>query len=277
MRKLLFALIFATCTGVASAQLAPDVPIAQARPGNASVQDEVEPVADANPSTRRAETTEELFYVVGRAATLFRDVAMTEPYAQLGLREPVYLLGREMGRSEVRTRDGAHGYISSAYLSNVWIRISKSKRTLYLYRGDQLSKEIPADIGYNSFADKKKRAGVKDRDNWRTPEGRFFVVQRNPNSQFYKAFVLNYPNAEHAERGLKSHLISQRQYESIVRAEQESTTPPMNTPLGGFIEIHGHGTGARTNWTQGCVALSDEIMDDLWSMVAVGTPVLIEP
>ncbi|HET6568348.1 MAG TPA: L,D-transpeptidase [Rhodothermales bacterium] len=277
MRTLFFALMLSMCTGLASAQLAPDAPVAEASPGGSAWPDGVEQVDATNPSARRGEPEGELFYVVGRPTTLFRDAGLTQPYARLELREPVYLLHREMGCSEVRTRDGAHGYIPSMYLSNVWIRISKAKRTLYLYRGDELLKTIPADVGYNSFANKEKRAGVRDRDNWRTPEGRFFVVERKPDSEYYKAFLLNYPNVEHAERGLKSHLISRQQYEAIVRAEEKSKTPPMNTALGGYIEIHGHGTGARTNWTQGCVALSDEVMDELWTVVAVGTPVLIEP
>ena len=50
----------------------------------------------------------------------------------------------------------------------------------------------------------------------------------------------------------------------------------MNTMLGGWIEIHGDGTGAGTNWTQGCIAIENERMDEIWSMVEVGTPVLSE-
>jgi L,D-peptidoglycan transpeptidase YkuD (ErfK/YbiS/YcfS/YnhG family) len=50
----------------------------------------------------------------------------------------------------------------------------------------------------------------------------------------------------------------------------------MNTPLGGWIEIHGEGTGASTNWTQGCVAVENRVMNELWTQVSVGTPVLIE-
>ena len=51
----------------------------------------------------------------------------------------------------------------------------------------------------------------------------------------------------------------------------------MNTALGGMIEIHGHGTGARSNWTQGCIAVRNDAMDRLWRWVAVGTPVVVEP
>jgi lipoprotein-anchoring transpeptidase ErfK/SrfK len=50
----------------------------------------------------------------------------------------------------------------------------------------------------------------------------------------------------------------------------------MNTKLGGWIEIHGDGTGAATNWTQGCVALHNRDMNTLWWWAEVGTPVRVE-
>jgi hypothetical protein len=50
----------------------------------------------------------------------------------------------------------------------------------------------------------------------------------------------------------------------------------MDTDLGGWIEIHGDGTGSATTWTQGCVAVRNGAMDVLWEQVRVGTPVLIE-
>jgi len=51
----------------------------------------------------------------------------------------------------------------------------------------------------------------------------------------------------------------------------------MNTELGGYIEIHGDGTGERNNWTQGCIAIANGELDRLWDLVTVGTPVLIDP
>jgi lipoprotein-anchoring transpeptidase ErfK/SrfK len=52
--------------------------------------------------------------------------------------------------------------------------------------------------------------------------------------------------------------------------------PPMNTELGGWVEIHGDGTGAATNWTRGCVAVTNDDMNTLWWWTQVGTPVLVE-
>ena len=113
-------------------------------------------------------------------------------------------------------------------------------------------------------------------DHWRTPEGTFFVVKKNPYSRFYKALVVNYPTAEDARRGYKQGLISKGQHDAIVRAENNFNMPPMTTPLGGMIEIHGDGTGAGSNWTQGCVAVHNTHIDKLWAWVDVGTPIIIE-
>src|SRR5690606_32488895 len=135
---------------------------------------------------------------------------------RLRFREPVYLLKEENGWSYVRTQDGARGYIRSSALSNVWIRVSKKRKTVAVYRGTELFKKYPADFGYNAFADKERRGSSTNPDDWRTPEGIFFIVKKNARSQFYRAFVLNYPNAEDAERGRRQGLISQAEYAAIV-------------------------------------------------------------
>ena len=114
------------------------------------------------------------------------------------------------------------------------------------------------------------------RDDWRTPEGTFYVVRKNPNSQFYRAFVLNYPTVEDAERGLDEGLISKAEHRRIVEAQKILAMPPMGTALGGMIEIHGDGTGAARNWTRGCVAIHNSHIDKMWYRVEVGTPVVIE-
>jgi murein L,D-transpeptidase YafK len=140
----------------------------------------------------------------------------------------------------------------------------------------KLVMQVPADFGYNAFADKVRQGSSANPDHWRTPEGAFFVVKKNPSSKFHKAFVLNYPTAEDADRGLRQGLISRQQHDAIVEAEDSFTLPPMSTALGGMIEIHGDGTGVSSNWTQGCVAIHNTHMDAIWSMIEVGAPVIIE-
>jgi hypothetical protein len=237
----------------------------------------------AMPQTRPATaesspgTTHPVFYAIERNVTVYRSEEGTQPYIRLAFREAVFMLDEGMPFSRVRTVSGAEGYVRTGQLSNHWIRVSKSEKTLYFYRGTDLVRAIPIDLGYNTFSDKERRGSDLDPDHWRTPEGTFFVAQLNPNSQFYKGFVLNYPATRDAERGLRQGLITTAQYDAIVQAEQTFSMPPMHTLLGGWIMIHGHGTGGRANWTQGCVAVRDEEMDFLWRYVRIGTPVTIEP
>ncbi len=217
-----------------------------------------------------------LYYAVERGATIYSAPDSAKPYISLKFREPVYRLDEQEGWFHVKTQDGAQGFVPAKAVSNVWIRVSKVNKTVYIYRGTDLIKKFPADFGYNVFADKEKRGSSTEPDHWRTPEGVFYVVRKNPRSQYYKALVLNYPTAEDAERGLQQRLISEGQYRAIVKAEEDFQVPPMNTGLGGWIEIHGKGTGVGANWTQGCVAVRDVHIDQIWRWADVGTPVLIE-
>lgn len=219
----------------------------------------------------------DVYYAVQRQTTVFARPDSSRPYVTLRFREPVHLVGREGRWSRIRTEGGAQGYVRSHLISNVWVRVSKKKKTVYVYRGAELVKKVSADLGYNAFSDKERRGSRRLRDHWRTPEGAFYVVAKNPRSQFHKAFVLNYPTAEDAERGLKKGLISKEEHDAIVRAQANFAMPLMSTALGGMIEIHGDGTGSGVNWTQGCVAIENRHMDELWPWVQVGTPVLVEP
>ncbi|PAP76516.1 L,D-transpeptidase family protein [Rubrivirga marina] len=168
------------------------------------------------------------------------------------------------------------GYVRAGTLSNVWIRVDKSERMTYVYRGAELLREFPADVSV-SPEDKVRRSGQEELEHYRIPEGTFFVTRLNPNSSYYRAFVLSYPGPAHALRGVRDGIITQAQYEAIARADREGLEPPMNTALGGLIEIHGHGSGRQRAWTRGCVALRNVHMDELWAYVEVGTPVVIEP
>ncbi len=217
-----------------------------------------------------------LFYVAEDAATLHNRSGLNAPVTRLAMRTPVRRLSCEADWCRVRTDGGTTGYVAADALSNVWIRVSKRKRRVYVYRGAELAHAFEADMAYNAFADKKRNGGKTRPDHWRTPEGTFYVVHKNPQSEFYKALVLNYPKVEDARRGLDAGLISRAQYEAIRQAQQEHRMPPMGTDLGGWIEIHGDGTGDATAWTQGCVAIRNGAMDVIWEQVRVGTPVLIE-
>lgn len=217
------------------------------------------------------------YYVVSRQARVYDAPNDRRPSGRLRFREAVVVLQEEEGWSHIRREDGTTGWAISASLSNLWLRVDKSRRTLYVYQGSVLVRTLPVDLGQNPVGTKIHRAAETDTTQWRTPEGAYFVTQKLPNSAYYKAFLLNYPSVPDAERGRAAGLISAGEYTAILRAAERLETPPMNTALGGMIEIHGHGTGGKSDWTRGCVAIRDAHMDWLWEKVQVGTPVLIDP
>ena len=96
----------------------------------------------------------------------------------------------------------------------------------------------------------------------RTPEGIYTLDSRNPNSHFYKSFHISYPNAQ-----------------DIASAKKLGVSP------GGDIMLHGlpkeyawvGKTHTLHDWTDGCVAVTNEEMDEIWKLVRVGTPIEIKP
>lgn len=218
-------------------------------------------------------------YTIFPRVMLYRTADSLRPIATLPLRESLEVVGEAYPRDwhRVRTEDGREGFVKGHTISNVWIRVSKSRRTMWVYAGSEVLRMYPVDLGHNAVDDKEQRGSELARDHWRTPEGTFFIGAKNTRSNFYRALMLNYPTVVHARRGLERGLISERQFHAIEQAEARFQLPPMHTPLGGMIAIHGHGTGLQQDWTQGCVALTDRQMDDLWPLVHVGTPVIIEP
>ncbi|MBL7138425.1 MAG: L,D-transpeptidase family protein [Bacteroidales bacterium] len=135
------------------------------------------------------------------------------------------------------------------------IIIDKFARKCYVYaRGVQIF-TLDAEFGINWIGE-KKRVGDKA-----TPEGRYSVTKKKSNKRtnYYKALLIDYPNEEDKARfaeEVRRGLISWR------------------TSIGGMIEIHGGG-GKGINWTNGCVAVKNEDMDQVYQYAEVGTPVTI--
>jgi hypothetical protein len=149
------------------------------------------------------------------------------------------------------------------------IVVKKGRRELLLYSSDKLLRTYHVGLGLSPVGD-KVRAGDR-----RTPQGHFYIFTKNDKSAFYLSLGLSYPNAPHAERGLRDGLINRSRYEAIMKALKAGKAPPQNTRLGGDIYIHGHGAGS--DWTWGCVALENEDIRELFDAVNVGTPVTIQP
>lgn len=149
------------------------------------------------------------------------------------------------------------------------IVVKKSRRELLLFSDGKLVRTYRVGLGLSPVGD-KVRAG-----DHRTPEGNFYVFTKNPQSAFYLSLGISYPNAEHAQRGLRDGLITKSQYTRIIEALNRKATPLQNTRVGGTIYIHGRGAGS--DWTWGCVALDDPNMKELYDAVEIRTPVTIEP
>jgi murein L,D-transpeptidase YafK len=170
--------------------------------------------------------------------------------------------------------------LSSSNAGGLKLVIWKSHYTLTLYRGDTPVKTYRAVFG-RGYRDGDKRM-TGDR---RTPEGEFYICTMNNSKRFYKFMGLSYPGIKHADHGLKSNLISVQEHQLIKKAIDERQPPPWDTQLGGAIGIHGITlTGQSTlksffsmNWTDGCIALSNTDVDEIFSVVSVGTPVTILP
>jgi len=154
-------------------------------------------------------------------------------------------------------------------LVNPKIVVSKSRRRLYLYSMSGIVHTYHIGLGFQPIGDKVKRG------DGRTPEGKYYVCARNPNSRYYLSLGLSYPNIQDAEGGLRKGLISRQEYQEIAEAIRNGGTPPGNTALGGEISIHGH--GAKSDWTLGCIAMEDGDIRELYNAVPVGTPVIIQP
>ncbi len=133
--------------------------------------------------------------------------------------------------------------------------IDKIKHKGFLYYNGKLHKEYDVEFGKNWIGDKLYSGDMA------TPEGKYLVTRKknSRDSGYYKAMMLNYPNEEDRAE---------------FAARRRSGQIPKSRGIGGLIEIHGNG-GKGVDWTKGCVALSDEKIDELFSKMSVGTPVTI--
>jgi len=138
------------------------------------------------------------------------------------------------------------------------IVVKKSQRRLYLMRDGKPFRTYRISLGANPEGHKRYRG-----DN-RTPEGRYTIDWRNPRSKFYKALHISYPNLE-----------------DRISARRAGWDP------GGAIMIHGEPGFAqyaelrdavsKEDWTQGCIAVSNLALDEIWRYTTDGTPIEILP
>ncbi len=154
-------------------------------------------------------------------------------------------------------------------LENPRIVVKKKERKLEVFDGEKLIKTYRIGLGFVPVGDKEKEGDGK------TPEGDFYIFTKNANSKFYLSLGVSYPSIDDAKRSLETNLISKAEHDAIVEAINNEQTPPQNTKLGGEIYIHGN--GSATDWTLGCMALSNSDMKEIFEAIPVGTNVKIEP
>lgn len=117
----------------------------------------------------------------------------------------------------------------------------------------------------------------------RTPKGQYHIVQVRDSDRFHLFIQLDYPSVRDAINALKTDRISKTDYRRILDAHIFGKLPPQNTKLGGAIGIHGIGLETQdkleihqlANWTQGCIALRNNEIDQLTQYISEGTSVTI--
>lgn len=132
------------------------------------------------------------------------------------------------------------------------VLIKKKERKLYLFRDNQPFRTYDIALGWNPFGPKQREG------DGRTPEGRYIIDWRNPDSRFFLALHVSYPNGA-----------------DLSRARAKGVSP------GGMIMIHGVSqrrlSSAYPDWTEGCIAVSNQAIQQIWAYVKDGTPVEIVP
>jgi len=143
----------------------------------------------------------------------------------------------------------------SADSQKVVLIVNKMEHYLEVFRDGIQVAQFDIEMGSNWIGHKEYRGDKA------TPEGHYLIVKKREKRKtiYYKALELNYPNVFDEEQFNKN---------------LENGRLPWNAEIGGSIEIHGEG-GTGSNWTDGCIALTNSDMDSLFTLVEEGTPVTI--
>jgi murein L,D-transpeptidase YafK len=136
------------------------------------------------------------------------------------------------------------------------IVVEKEARRLTLLQGDTVIKTYRTSLGSNPIGHKQREGDS------RTPEGRYTIDGRNSRSRFHLSLHISFPDA--ADRA---------------RAAQNAVPP------GSDIMVHGLRNGLGwlaglhlvRDWTDGCIAVTNAEMEEIWALVDTGTPVQIKP
>lgn len=145
---------------------------------------------------------------------------------------------------------------SAAAQSITHVLVKKSERRMQIMDGDQVVRTYSIALGGSPVGHKEKEGDE------RTPEGNYVLDWRNPGSGYHRSIHVSYPNE--ADKA---------------RAASAGEDP------GGMIMIHGQRNYLGWlspltqwfDWTNGCIAVSNAEMDEIWDLVKNGTPIEIRP
>ena len=133
-----------------------------------------------------------------------------------------------------------------------YLVVEKEARRLTLFRDGEVLRSYRVDLGGNPIGHKQHEGDQ------RTPEGTYSIDFKNPDSAYHLSLKISYPNDE-----------------DVARAKRLGRDP------GGMIMIHGVGEEAiwrrRQDWTDGCIAVSNSEIEEIWQMVEENTPIVIRP
>jgi len=136
------------------------------------------------------------------------------------------------------------------------IIVHKKERTMELMRAGRVIKTYKIALGRNPIGPKEREG------DFRTPEGEYFVDSRNAKSTCHRSLHISYPNAADRER-----------------ARKLGVSPGGNVSIHGIVNGYGYlGAAHRQHdWTYGCIAVTDEEIEEIWKLVDNDTPIEIRP
>jgi murein L,D-transpeptidase YafK len=169
------------------------------------------------------------------------------------------------------------GFTSAFASEKIELVIDRSEHKLIVKKDGSTLRTFKVALGSGG-----RKAKLQEGDH-KTPKGIYHISKIRDSQRFHMFLQLNYPNMKDAGRALKNHVITRKQYQDILDAHSYGKLPPQNTALGGAIGIHGIGHETKdkleihqiADWTQGCIALRNDEIEELSRFIHIGTTVSI--
>lgn len=163
------------------------------------------------------------------------------------------------------------------------IVVFKERQILEFFLDGNLVKKYRVCLGTSPKGPKRMLGDSK------TPEGDYFVCYKSTASRFHRFLGISYPGQQDAQEAFEKGFISLDDRDSIISRIRGGRIPPWETKMGGWVGIHGYPTEEYQNkwalllfpkphnWTDGCIAMWNFEIEELFPKVSLGTPVSISP